>query len=293
MKKLLNVLLSFMLSIFAFSCNEPASSGSIEFTNKEQIQSVLQLVGQDHNKGLEFIYTQLSIEKSTPQNFNELINSIKTKTNTFLSSGTESFVRENIDNAKNYASISIQDVRQKRASNAKISESENLWKPTDNDKLTTKQKELLSYLNDAINDESLGFQETLKVFETVRIRAKSECSEQEVFTVLAAVEVGVNSLTYWHENIDKWANLMADIERKSSNGRVGNLAKVAKKDFSWKSVGKSDVSGAVGAAVGVGVAAVVTGPPGWAAGGAAVAGGAVGASATDAVGQLLDSWFGD
>lgn len=291
MKKLLNVLLSFMLSIFAFSCNEPTNSENIEFANKEKIQSVLQLVGQDHNKGLEYIYTQLSLEKSTPQNFNELINSINAKTNTFLGSGTESFVRENLDNAKNYASISIQNVREKRANNAKISESENLWKSSDNDKFTTKQKELLSYLNGAINDESLGFQETLDVFAKIRSRAKAECSEQEVFTVLAAVEVGVNSLTYWHKNIDKWANLMDDIESKSFNGR-GNLAIVAKKDFNWKSVAKSDVSGAVGTAVGIGVVALVSGPVGWGAAGAGVLGGAVGASATDAVNQLLDSFFG-
>jgi hypothetical protein len=282
MKKLFKVLFSFLLTLVAFSCNKSVDT---EFANKEQIQSYLEKVGQDHNKGLEFIFNQLASEKVKPKDFNQLVNSIETDIDIFLRTGSQDFVRANYSNAKKYSLFSIQDLRQRKAINTRVSESENLWNNSDNKSLTPKQKELLVALNDAINNESLGLSETLSVFDQIRVRAKSECSEQEVFAVLAAVEVGVNSLAYWHENLDKWSYLIAEIEGKTVNGRTT-------KKLDWKSVAKSDVSGAVGAAVGVGVAAVVSGPPGWAAGGAAVLAGAVGGSATDAVGQLLTDWLG-
>jgi hypothetical protein len=289
MKKIFKSLISLMLGLVAFSCNESPSS---EFDETDQLQTYLVKVGQDHNNGLEFIFNQLSNEKSTLQNFDQLVNSIERNSNLFLKNETQDFVRTNYENAKKYSTLSLQDIRARKSRNARVNESENLWKDSDEVKLTTTQKKLLSELNSAINDESLGLTETLQAFERIRVRAKSECSDKEIFTVLAAIEVGTNSLTYWHSNIDKWSNLVASLESKSANGRI-SYNKRTQSDFSWKSVGKADVSGAIGAAVGVGVAAIVTGPPGWAAGGAAVAGGAVGASAGDAVLQLLDSWWGD
>lgn len=103
----------------------------------------------------------------------------------------------------------------------------------------------------------------------------SECSEEEQFYVLAAIEIGVHSLTYWHDNYTKWFNLFNESNKAP--------------DFSWKEVGKEDIKGAIGGAVAVGVESVVAGPPGWAAGAATVLGCGLGTSAMDAVDQLLDS----
>jgi hypothetical protein len=282
MKRLFKALLSTVLTFLTFSCSE---TGNSESNSKEQMQVYLVKAGQDHNKGLDFIFDQLSGETTTAKNFSQLINSIEGKTNMFLEKSSESVQYQNINLAKKYASVSIKDVRLGRTRNARVKESDELWNFSDANKLTSKQKELLSTLNDAMTNDSLGLQETLNAFEIIRTKAKLECSDKEAFVVLAAVEVGVNSLAYWHQNIDKWKALAAKIEGRNASGKTGSI-------FSWKSVAKSDVSGAVGAAVGVGVISVVSGPPGWAAGGGAVLGGAVGASATNAVDQLLASWLG-
>lgn len=289
MKNLIKTLIGLMLGLIALSCGNPAS---VDFDKNQELQTIFAKVGQEHNNGLEFVFNQLSNEKLSPQNFNQLISSIERNSNLFLKTQTQEFIQSNYENAGLYSSLALKDTRARKSRNARITESQNLWKDSDEDKLTVKQKELLSELNSAINNENLGLAETLQVFEKIRVRARYECSEREFFAVIAAIEVGTNSLTYWHSNIQKWSKLIGSFESKSANGRVVSN-KRQQSDFSWKSVGKADVSGAVGAAVGVGVAAVVTGPPGWAAGGAAVAGGAVGASAGDAVLQLLDSWWGD
>ena len=140
----------------------------------------------------------------------------------------------------------------------------------------------MSELNSAIDNPSLNLDQTLQRFEEVRNKAIMKCSDTELFPIISAIEIGKNSLTYWYDNSNDWQELAPP----NTNGRTND-----DDWFSWKSVGKADVQGAVGAAVAVGTVAVVSGPPGWAAGGAAVAGGAVGTSAADAVGQVFDYLF--
>jgi len=142
-----------------------------------------------------------------------------------------------------------------------------LWDNTVQSSLTAKQKELLSVLKQAIDNTDLDLNQTLDIFESVRSRANTECTGEERIVIIAAVEIGSNSLIYWNENIDEWVAVFSN-ENKS-----------LKRWFNWKKLGEADVSGAVTGAI-----------SGAGAGVSALAGG-LGASAGQAAKQIFNHIF--
>jgi hypothetical protein len=96
----------------------------------------------------------------------------------------------------------------------------------------------------------------------------------DIYIVIVAVEMAKASMSYWYNNHAKWENLVS-----------------AKGGFSWKDVGRADVTGVVNGAVTVGVISAVTGPPGWVAGGAGIVGAGLAGSVGEAVGQLWDRFW--
>jgi len=79
----------------------------------------------------------------------------------------------------------------------------------------------------------LDLEATLSVFETVRNRANADLNEDKRIPIIAAIEIGSNSMIYWSENIDEWAEVF-------SNGN-----KSVKGWCNWKKVGGADVKGAI------------------------------------------------
>ena len=152
-------------------------------------------------------------------------------------------------------------------SELKSSGNDNLWDNTVQSSLTAKQKELLSVLKQAIDNTDLDLNQTLDIFESVRSRANTECTGEERIVIIAAVEIGSNSLIYWNENIDEWVAVFSN-ENKS-----------LKRWFNWKKLGEADVSGAVTGAI-----------SGAGAGVSALAGG-LGASAGQAAKQIFNHIF--
>lgn len=110
--------------------------------------------------------------------------------------------------------------------------------------------------------------------------AENTLPEKEQALIYIATSISKYTLEYWLNNFEKWYQLLSSTQKSSIK-----IMK-AKQSFSWKSVGKNDVAGGIGGAVGAGVATLF-GPIGWAGWGGAIIGGAAGSSAYDAAMQLM------
>lgn len=274
MKKISFIAILIMATLFA--CNKEEIT-SPQPNSNESLESYFKIAGEEHNKGLDYVYQQLRAAKESNQlnvkSRNNVFELVKKSTVDFIQNNQTELFENNQTKGIKYANLEFNRIEQKYQNNTKGS-FDNLWAQEITDSLTLKQKELLTVLNEAIKDESLDLDATLEVFEDIRERATTECSEVEYVIILAAIEVGTNSLIYWNSNFEKWKELLEAGQNKAS--------------WNWKRTGAADAAGAVTTAIGIGGTAIITGPPGWVAGAVGIATGAVATSAGDAVLQ----WFG-
>ncbi|QZE14166.1 hypothetical protein K4L44_16835 [Halosquirtibacter laminarini] len=105
---------------------------------------------------------------------------------------------------------------------------------------------------------------------------RTTLKQEDAQPLLVSLEVAKNSAEYWSKNLTLWADKLQGNKRK-------------KGWFSWKSVGKGDVAGAGGAAVGAFVVNVIP-ALGQVAYGGAIVGGGVSGSAYSAINQILSHW---
>ena len=233
--------------------------------------SVLEKAGKEHNQGLDYVLNKLKISKKNKNfNSNDVYSIIKENTIDFLQTKSEIVNTSNVDLAIRCANEAFDWIESQN--NSKSTHNSNLWYESIEDSLSIKQKELLSILYNAINNPDLDLNATLSVFTEVKERAETELDEKDQIAIIAAVEIGSNSMVYWNENIDEWADVLSS----------GN--KSIKKWFNWKKVGAADVQGGVTGAVTGGITGGLAG-----AGTGALAGG-LGASAGNAAKQLWNHW---
>ncbi len=143
------------------------------------------------------------------------------------------------------------------------------------DLLTSK----LEILNDIISDDDLDINSLLSRIIALENSSLSGLSDEDANVLFCATATAKYSLQYWHENIDEWAELCGAPTRAGGS-------------FNWKQVGKEDIKGGIAAAVGLGFTCLL-GPIGWKAWLLGISGGALGNSAADAVGQLIDIYLPD
>lgn len=140
------------------------------------------------------------------------------------------------------------------------------YTPEDAKHLSKRQKDFIDEIEVVMKDDDLSLQSVLYRISDIQERAIATLSEEELFVILTATSVVANTCSYWHSYFND-NSLRAP--------------------FSWKKVGVSDVSGAVGGAVAAGARWLFCGPPGWKLTAALVIGGAAGSSVANAVSQLL------
>lgn len=261
-----------VVGVAAFMSCEKENAVNLE-SNKDEIAS-LKMAGIEHNKGLDYVLQKLKASKKKGQlnlkSSVDIFSVVKGSTKEFLKINSELINAKNSSTAIEYAEYSFEWVKNNHSTKNLKTSTSDLWDPSVEESLTLKQKELLVILNSAISNIELDLNATLQVFENVRNRANNECSEEERIAIIAAIEIGTNSLTYWSEHIAEWAAVFST-DLKSTKGW-----------FNWKNVGGADVKGAVTG----GVTGAITG----AGAGIGALGGGVGASAGAAALELWNHW---
>ena len=236
-------------------------------------EDVYKFLGELHNLGLDYVIDQLLIDKANGldvSNIDSVLISVKQHTVELTSILLEE-IGCNID----YAAV-IQ-----RSSDLALFEENhlNLYSPSLKG-LTEAEKEGLDFLSSMIvvGDYSKT-KENLEYMNTL-LRCSSNAGNL-IDKKILAVEVLLHSNEYWNnpEKIGKWKDLVRDsVDPDVLAGAF------------WQNFGAADAGGAVATAITIGAASIVTGPPGWVAGGIIVAGGTVGASAGYAVATWISSW---
>jgi len=115
----------------------------------------------------------------------------------------------------------------------------------------------------------------------IETKVQNQLPHDESQVILIGAEIGKASIQYWNENINNWVIAW---EKGCTNGNV------VTRWFSFGELVGADVAGAVGGAATAFVVNVIPGA-GQVAYGGAIAGGAAGASAADAVSQIWNHFF--
>ena len=263
-KNRLVIIIITMIAIITFTNCDNEETSNIG-NSKNYIES-LKAVGIEHNNGLNYVLQELQKLKSEGKldlsSVGSILSLTREKTKDFLGIDNTVINSDNRDLAVEFSGYSFDWVENNYNST---------WYTSTYAELTPKQKNLLGMLDKAIDDPTLDLNATLDVFKNVREKTM-ECSEEERIVIIAAIEIGTNSLKYWSENMSKWSELFSSR---------------SKRWFNWKKLVKSDLKGAASGAVGGAFSGGLAGA------GAGALGGGLGASAGSAVSQLWDHWFGD
>jgi len=240
-----------------------------------------ELIGIEHNKGLDFVFEYVKQESQNKNVKNPLDFML------LVEKGTQEFIKtaQVFQNETN-REIALNESKKPflfyssytSSNNLKTSTLDKLY-PTDVEHLLSlKQKEILNELNEILSNSSLSIENIITELNNLEERIKSECKNEEIDILLSATSIGRHSFEYWEANLDKWI---------SAFGSSYNLNRT--QAIKWGDVGKNDVAygvggGLGGALVGGAVSFGILSLPGWVAG---AIGGAVAGSVGNAI---LQAW---
>ncbi|MDO9511781.1 MAG: hypothetical protein Q7J34_08475 [Bacteroidales bacterium] len=262
-----SILVLFMLTVL-FGCeNDMINDKTATSPSLKNDISELETFGIEHNQGLDYIYKRLVIAIDSSRlvldssSYIDLLEFVQASTHDFFIKNENILISDNSYQANKSADFSFSWVV-----NSNLNQ--NLWDVSVDSYLTAKQKELLTVLSNAVYDTNLDIDTTLLIFDQVYRTAITDCSSNELVVIIAAIEIGTNSLLYWNKNHEAWINLFQPS---------------CKSWFNWKKVAGSDIQGAVTG----GVTGGITG----AGAGIGALGGGLGASAGSIAVQLWNHWF--
>lgn len=271
MKKLSVFVLTALVGLFLFSCEKIG-------TVKQSTEIDFAIMGKMHNDGLESILRGF---QDVGTNFDQRQTKAESQATyiTIIKSRAISYVKEETDNNAEAVSIAKDLLDKFLDDNPEYIE----YKTIDNTiytpyiqskKMSAAFNAKLKDLNEIATDKDINLQSLLSRLQQLETTVRrSSLSADEKNILLAGISVAQESYQYWYDKGPEWLETLTGESKKGK--------------FSWKRVGIADIGGAISGAVRVGAAALA-GPVGWTAVIVGVAGSAAGASAGDAVVQLLE-----
>ena len=220
MKKLLFI---FTLTSLLISCDKTALT-SQENINQKLNPKEFNIIGEQHNKGLEFVYNRLSTN---------LINQGKLK---ITKTNSRATILQNIlDEAEQYCAEYVDEYSiihndptayiahlyntQVFDGKAVISSTGNLYSDDISDKLVISQKDLLNELNTVMSDDDYNLSSLNSRIDNIEIRIQSlNLTVDEQLVLYSATSVARHTLEYWNVNLEKWQTSLGDLEVVRTSG---------------------------------------------------------------------------
>lgn len=256
-----NSLLIVILITLIFITNSCSKQDTIPV--KDDTSFKIQDIGVLHNEGLNFVYKEIiTLKKEKPT-----ISSLEIKnilSQLVLDFGkTKNLNTTYLENYKAQSNISI---------SYEMSSGSNLKLNARLADMLTKEQE--NFINEVflITNTFDGTNASNVISRLKDLEPKiSSFSDEEKVPLVAGLQTGISSTQYWADHADEWRLLLQSTKGSKMDSSKGL--------FSWASVLKADIEGAISGAVGT----VITG------GGVVLGalGGAVGGSAASAISQLL------
>ncbi|NQT98331.1 MAG: hypothetical protein HQ562_11370 [Candidatus Marinimicrobia bacterium] len=241
--------------VYVAGCSDTATEPTSEVValstaptpvNKELLPNPYDWVGEAHNDGMDYMYTNLAEMEFTAENIEDKTESL---IRDYLTDN--GYILEGLDAVKMGMNIGRHEVIIKREGSRWDSVLDSVIENSD---LLEKQKYYLSQISQLIDDqlplEALDF--ALKEINTSA--AVEELSEVDLAVILTASSVAFSSSKCWHEMSAKWENML-----KSKLDIPGfTLDKWVKADIAGAIAG-GIVGGALGGLPGAGTGAVIAG----------------------------------
>lgn len=222
-------------------------------------------VGELHNRGVEYAFQYMM--KNLPKTKGKQ-QCDADKLRNLGALGVEIFLEENhIEYMKTRA----------------VSASENL------SLLNKRQQKYYDLLISTILNRSLSYEATQTAIDKVAKKIQKNLTAEEADPLLYGVSVAKKSCEYWYKNLERWRIELGGTKAMLFTKSIPTTEETSDTDFSWKEVGKSDVSGAVGGAAGGAIVGSLAGGVGALPGaGVGAIGGSVAGSVGSAVEQVID-----
>ncbi|HZY38472.1 MAG TPA: hypothetical protein VFE53_17560 [Mucilaginibacter sp.] len=263
----------------------PAGPTTIPVTTNSKNQ--YDYLGSYHNQGLDFVFSQ--INSSTKQSYPF----IQYQTNIFLASKGYDTTSVNKAFAANPQYYHMPDTANINNPSAFLQSLNGVEEPPMNTNCINYLTKVASTFDTDIGTNAPSstiynkFAADIIGIENTAINDATLSSLQLQY-VLTAGSIARYSAAYWgnYQLNSSGGGGIQSVNKKHVDDLQTDVAKP--KPFSWGSVGKGDVLGAIGGATAGGIAGWIAGPPGAGIGAlAGGVGGAVGGSVTSAVGQLF------
>ena len=238
----------------------------------DSVQTEFINVGSLHNEGLDAVYKSIFKESANNKLVDTCVLNLTKKT-------VESYLQDQyFDNyEKLRISLSCSDSVWNILLKEQYEQSNTIWFAENDASLTNKEKELLLYIDNILNQSDIDLDDVLAAFNTIKRRVSKECSYEEKIVMDHVLSIGEASCIYWYNNFDSWCVLIGGYSRGW---------------FDWRSVVKDDVAGAIGGAVAGGVTGAMAGGIGaWPGAGVGALSGGLASSATSSVMQILNHYF--
>ena len=241
----------------------------------ELINIDFEMIGVEHNKGLDYIYENLSsfIDKKNgielrSYNINSLYEIVEDASVSFvMMSDYGSGLKK--DDLFEITNLAIPKTMLRR-SDAVV---DNLTNSAINDQLTKKQQYYLEKFNDILlsananakkGAKKVNIEQIISQLNKLDLTIKSKCSSEEAIPLLAATSVGRHSLQYWNDNLYKWVALVENDKKLNPlNNIVLKSGSESPDDDEWEwfvdtliDMGQSD---GIGALIGAGAGALAGG----------------------------------
>jgi hypothetical protein len=283
------------LGFFMQSCDNFEDFNSVDPSTELNID--FEKIGQEHNKGLDYIFEQLKIDQESKSI------RLKQENKSITLNSSDSILNFSIIEKASVLFVTMSDYG-KGIEKEKISKIISLTSEkislksantnTDHLVLTKSQQYYMNKYKEIIMSMTNDIKPVIKELEKLDAEMILNCTSEEVIPLLAMTSVGKYSLQYWNENLYKWVTLFNPDAKQLESNLVPRLksgdieVQTNESEWGWfwntlESMGQSD---GIGAAMGAGAGALVGGVgaiPG------AIAGGCY-ASAGAGIKELFQRW---
>jgi hypothetical protein len=277
------------------SCDSFGDFNSVDPSTELNID--FEKIGQEHNKGLDYIFEQLKIDQESQSI------TLKQENKSITLKSSDSMLDFSIIEKASVLFVTMSDYG-KGIEKEKFSKIINLTSEkiplkstntnTDHLVLTKSQQYYMNKYKEIIMSMTNDIKPVIKKLEKLDAEIILNCTSEEVIPLLAMTSVGKYSLQYWNENLYKWVTLFNPDAKQLESNLIPRLksgdieVQTNESEWGWfwstlESMGQSD---GIGAAIGAGAGALAGGVgaiPG------AIAGGCY-ASAGAGIKELFKQW---
>jgi len=198
----------------------------------DEFEEQMRKAGALHNDGLEYVYDELFTKAKSLDDFQPI-----------MKNAVESFIKNHPSFSQEAYSV-LTDKMFARFNKSYIFADDDLWNDDDENNFTNSQKQYLALIDKVIASEYDVYNK-ISELDNIKSLAFKNSNEEDLYFVIAAIEIAKASICYWDKNFQKWIELRNKFEKNNNWKWINNAITVVKKDVVGARIGLELVGGVV------------------------------------------------